>query len=66
MNKTCLIVLSVCYALLTSCASLQTGDPMGRLEEKVFACWQAKKDKAWGKVYDFYCEGHKLRQTEFR
>jgi hypothetical protein len=59
MKKSYLIVVSVCFSLLASCASLQTGDPSRDLEEKVFACWQAKKDKAWGKAYDCFCEDHR-------
>ena len=54
-----IIFISVCFSLLTSCALLQTGDPRGDLEEKVVACWQAKKEKAWGKAYDCFCEDQK-------
>jgi hypothetical protein len=59
--KVNLTILSVCFTLLTSCASLQIKDPTEHLEEKILACWQARTDKAWGKVYDFYCEDYKSK-----
>jgi hypothetical protein len=59
MKKCNLIFISVCFSLMASCALLQTGDPSRDLERKVFACWQAKKEKAWGKAYDCFCEDHK-------
>lgn len=59
--KVNLTILSICFALLTSCASLQIKDPAEHLEEKALANWQARTGKAWGKVYDFYCEDHKSK-----
>ena len=59
--KVNLTILSICFTLLTSCASIQIGDPAQRLEEKILANWQARTDKAWGKAYDFYCEDHKSK-----
>ncbi len=59
--KVNLTILSICFTLLTSCASLQIKDPAEHLEEKILANWQARTDRTWGMVYDFYCEDHKSK-----
>jgi hypothetical protein len=59
--KTNLIILSLCLTLLASCATLQSEDSSRDLEEKVFACWQAKKDKVWEKAYECFCEDYRNR-----
>lgn len=62
--KANLTILSLCFTLLASCASLQTRDPSKLLEEKVLANWQARTDEAWDKVYDFYCEDYKSKVSK--
>lgn len=59
--KANLTILSICFMLLTSCASFQIKDPAELLEEKILANWQARTDGTWGKAYDFYCEDYQSR-----